>query len=116
MKTTYSNIVANSVDHINKFNVYANNFEYDFIRLVWADNPTLRDHLYDKWDVLMSKLKTTQRVLIKRYKNVSPTITNDEYSQVLTLTGTTIFYEFFMMLDSSNKYKLNKYIINHKNY
>jgi len=110
------NQLCDSLNHINKFNVYANNFEYDFIRLVWADNPTLRDHLYDKWDVLMSKLKTTQKVLNKRVHNYSTTEENLFEYQVLTLTGTTIFYEFFMMLDSSNKDKLNTYIINHKNY
>jgi len=95
MKTNYE-ATANASNCIVKFNVYANNYEASFLENVWGDEPTLLHHLIGKFEGLISKYK-------KQYKGELP-----------FRFGTACFYEFYMMLDSANKEKLNKYIINHK--
>ena len=83
-----------------KFNYYANNFHYDFIQLVWGEDTSLSNHLQSKWDVLVSQLTNARKESDNRF--------------VTNLTGTTLFYKFYMMLDTYNKYKLNNFILNSK--
>ena len=82
------------------FTYYANNFHYEFIDRVWTDNPLLVNHLQDKWDTLVTQL----------------TKAREECSNPLvrSMTGTELFYRFYMMLDQSNKEHLNEFILNQK--
>jgi len=90
-----------------KFTYYANNFHYDFIKRVWGTNYSdmymhtdLSNHLQSKWDVLVSKLTIARKESDNRF--------------VKNLTGTELFYKFYMMLDNSNKELLNNFILNSK--
>jgi len=83
------------------FTYYANNYEYDFIEKAWGNTDikgTLGNHLKEKWDVLVSKLTQARKECDNPF--------------VRNLTGTCLFYEFYMMLDNRNKGTLNRYIIN----
>lgn len=98
MKTKYE-ATANASNCIVKFNVYANNYEASFLENVWGDEPTLLYHLIGKFEGLIAKHKA---------------LSEKNYKELPFRFGTACFYEFYMMLDSANKEKLNKYIINHK--
>jgi len=83
-----------------KFTYYANNFHYDFIQRVWGEDTSLSNHLQSKWDVLVSQLTIARKESDNRF--------------VKNLTGTELFYKFYMMLDNSNKELLNNFILNSK--
>jgi len=94
-----------------KFTYYANNFHYDFIQRVWGEeriyndgktfiHTSLSNHLQTKWDVLVTKLSCARAETDNRF--------------VKNLTGTELFYKFYMMLDNSNKEILNNFILNSK--
>ena len=83
------------------FTYYANNYQYDFIDEVWKDNTILKNHLNDKWDVLVSHLTKARKE------------SNNAF--IRSMTGTDLFYRFYMALDSSNKEKLNQFILTQNN-
>ena len=87
-------------DPIVAFTYYANNFHLDFIDRVWKDNPLLVNHLQDKWDSLVTQLTKAREECSNLF--------------VRNMTGTVLFYEFYMMLDQSNKELLNEFILNQK--
>ena len=99
MKNT--NTFLKKSDAIVEFTYYANNYQYDFIDQVWKDNTMLKNHLNDKWDTLVTQL----------------TKAREECSNPLvrSMSGTELFYRFYMMLDYGNKEKLNQFILNNKN-
>jgi len=95
MKNT--NTFLKKSDAIVEFTYYANNYQHDFIEQVWNDNTMLKNHLKDKWDVLVSHLTKAQR--------------ESDNDFIRSMTGTDLFYKFYMALDSSNKEKLNQFIL-----
>ena len=64
------------------------NFTYDFINKVWGDNPSLENHIQDKFQTCMS-----------RADNVKDLVNNG-------------FFTFLSQLDSENREKLYNYILN----
>tara|TARA_R100001244_G_scaffold131803_1_gene105835 strand:+ start:772 stop:1050 length:279 start_codon:yes stop_codon:yes gene_type:complete len=79
------------------FTYYANNFHYDFIDRVWKDNPALKEHLKGKWDILVTQLTKARK--------------ESNNSLIRNMSGTELFYQFYMMLDTSNKELLNEFIL-----
>jgi hypothetical protein len=79
------------------FTYYANNFHLDFIDRVWRDNPLLVNHLQDKWDTLVTQLTKARE--------------ESNNSLIRNMSGTELFYRFYMMLDTSNKELLNEFIL-----
>ena len=69
---------------------YAYNYNYNFIEDCWKDDPSLANHLKDKWERIHFNLKVYHG---KKF------------------SGTDIWFLFYMELDEANKDKLNLYIL-----
>lgn len=74
---------------MSKLMTYANNYNYNFIEDCWKDDPSLANHLKDKWNGIVGQMDRLGR----------------------TFNGTDVWFLFYMMLDESNKDKLNLYIL-----
>lgn len=96
--TTPNEYAFHESNAIVSFTYYANNFHYDFIQRVWGVDTMISNHLQSKWDVLVGYLTVARKETDNRF--------------IKNLTGTELFYKFYMMLDSSNKELLNEFILN----
>jgi len=76
---------------------YAYNFNYDFIKDCWKDDKSLVDHLNGKWADIANNI----------------TAINKKVGGWPRLSGTDIWFRFYMELDQENKDKLNQYILYH---
>lgn len=46
------------------------NYDYNFIEVVWKDEPLLQDHLKTKWEDYVETSATTSEAMLKFYANL----------------------------------------------
>jgi hypothetical protein len=74
---------------MSKLMTYAYNFNYNFIEDCWKDDPSLANHLKNKWNGIVGLLNKLER----------------------KFNGTDVWFLFYMELDEANKDLLNQYIL-----